>query len=225
MKIFLLCLILVSSCAHKKVREESLDLWNSFAFEHEGTDYFFGRKTVKEGKKKCTYFVGYKNEELLYTFPTTKLPTLNQMYSSKDTLYHKMSNAVATFEKWSREEGLKDCESSRNQLDDVLTFVVYSPLIVIAAPLWLPEVIGGAVDVIPGRMDQLRLGMTFAEVEKLLLSESFTTEKGAFLVRKDETGTFHVFDHKKYRLVMIFQDGKLKAWVRGLNPDLWKKNP
>lgn len=225
MKVFLLCFILVTSCAHKKGREESLDLWNSFSFEHEGTDYFFGRKTVEEGKLKCTYFVGYKNDQHLYTFPTTKLPYLNQMYTSKDTLYHKMSNAILSFEKWSREEGLKDCVSPKAQTDAVLTFIVYSPLIVIAAPLWLPQVIGDAVDVIPGRMDKLRLRMTYKEVEELLLGESFTTEKASFVVRQDKTGIFHVFDHKKFRLVMHFEDGKLKAWVRGLNPDLWKKRP
>lgn len=57
------------------------------------------------------------------------------------------------------------------------------------------------------RMDQLRLGVSLQEVEKLL--------KRPLAENKLPTYTYYSVDGKGTRLVMFFKEGRLNAFVRG----------
>lgn len=221
----LVSLLLLVSCAHDhpRVRElkgsfaqnqQHLELWNSFAFAHGGSEYYFARIKEAEGPATCSYFVGFKDGSFAYSFPTTRYRLLNDIYSSDQTVAQKSALAVAKIEDWKSDQ-FKDCTKEDSLGVKVLTLVVYSPAIVVTAPIWMATMLGKAIDDVPDRMAKLRLQMPLQDVKKLLRGL-------AWIPRKEGADTFYVVDHRQERLVMYFKGQKLQAWVRGLNPDLWK---
>ena len=189
-----------------------LELWNSFAFIHEGSEYYFARKLEEDHKNTCGYFVGFKNNHLKYSFPVTVFNDLNKIYEEKKTVNERILIALSKFDEYQKTSIPEDCVSTTKTsasevMDTMLTLIVYSPALIVVSPIiaadmanrWLYDA------------DKIRLGMSFKKVQSLLGNQSFAK-------RKVMGQTFYVYDRDRNRLVMYFENNRIKAWVRGEKP-------
>lgn len=221
-----LLLALILSCSHQPKRKLSeirgsyseniqhLNLWNSFAFIHEGHEYYFARKLeAKKENIRCEYFVGFVDGQHKYTFPTSRFKELNDVYESKLSLEERMSIVVKKLDEFQKDDLERNChkEDSSTTAADILNFIVYSPAIILTAPIWGSQLVVDAYHNYSIKMDELRLKMSFKEVKELL-------NQRPFYIREENNKTYYIVDKRYNRLVMYFENEKLRAWVRGWKP-------
>lgn len=205
---------------------KSLELRNSFAFEHKGLQYHFGSHLVKNGKHECHFFVGFRDGKFRYYFPARRLSELRKIHEAPNSIDKKMSAAVALLEQFRKQKfecnQLYSRKFQKSLLETTILYLGYSPLLVAGAMVSLvfwPEELYRSVkkSVVQGRLDDLKLGMTPGEVRNLALEDLSYKKDGEYELHKLEE-VYESTDNSKpitARMIAIFKKGRLVVFLRG----------
>lgn len=189
-----------------------LELRDSFAFYHQGHEYYFAQKKVFEENKKCFYIVGFKDGKAAYQFPSSRFAELEMIYDEKATPEERISIVTSKLDQFQKEQDEKYClNKSSITRDDIGYLVVFSPLLVFIIPMGYVKDLSNHIDDLFTNFDDMKLGMSFKEVKKFAGSRPLTSQE-------DNGVKVYFLDKANQRLVMYFKDNKLHAWVRGYRP-------
>ncbi len=189
-----------------------MNLQNSFAFIHEGHEYYFTTKVDKESGFDCEFYVGFVDGRFKYAFPASRMADFKEYYSPGSSPENRIKVTQSHLEEFQRNDFLYLCSDKFNfSPGPIATLVGFSPLLIFIGPLLYKK--DSAVhlnhDVV--NLDDLRLGMSLKEVKMLINQRPLE-------LRKENTYVLHVFDKADARVVMYFKDSKLFAWARGFKP-------
>lgn len=216
----------IASCAHRPVDPKeiqggvgqnlkNLDFSTSFAFYHGKDEYHFASILLKEGDLKCPFFVGFKNGELKYSFHSWRLVELSKIYYDKLTLEQKKTLALKKLDeleveqqKCTRKNAQRDM-TTHEMIESGLMLIFFAPIIPLAMMTF------GAEDAIKrvqdemfsSRADNIRLGMSMEEVQKLMKKE----------LQKEKIKHYEYYsvNGNDLRIAMVFEKNRLTGFVRG----------
>lgn len=233
-KIFnlLLSTLFLSSCASPPVKLDqvrgsysdnlkNLNLNNSFAFSHNSDTYYFAARYINEGEYNCYFYLGFKNDELKYSFPAHCFSELDRIYEQKTSVEEKKVKALQKIDefKFENQKCTKEIARKEKTANDVageaIYFLIFAPFIPLAVVFGGDILIQSAQDsLLENQLSRIRLGMTLNQVNDLI--------QKPFIYRKLDVAStdhyeFYQLDYRQwFRLVLFFKNGKLDAYARGL---------
>ncbi|MGE3610738.1 MAG: hypothetical protein AB7I27_14190 [Bacteriovoracaceae bacterium] len=192
--------------------KKTLELRDSFAFYHQGHEYYFAQRKFTERNKKCFYIVGFKDGKAVYQFPSSRFAELEMIYDEKATPEERINIVVSKLDQFQKEQEEKYCiAKSSISGDDIGYLVIFSPVLIFIAPMLYVKDLSNHVDDLFTNFDDMKLGMSFKEVKKIAGSRPLTSQE-------DNGRKVYFLDKANQRLVMYFKENKLHAWVRGYKP-------
>lgn len=226
-----LVFILMTSCStHPTDSKNQSQLKNmkslpSFGFISDGHEYVFSTDRTEGYKYDCARFNVYKDSVLINSFPHDKISELAETYKSDISIEKKISSIIKMTKSLPepfytcQENPLEKEKSTLKKIDsalgEVMNFLVYGTLVVIASPIVVPFMISYYVNDIRinANLEKINFGNSPSEIRKILQSD-YTEEKyGNKLV--------HIYDLKSdlrnLKLVFVYQDDQLMAYVWGFN--------
>ncbi len=159
MRYLIVLSLFLSSCAMKKLDltdsstrysqisdiMETTPRFGFIAYDHK---YDFGIVAhTKDETNYCNYVVGFEDNKMKYYFPENKITELREVFESKIGIEEKSKAILAQVQKLHAanyqctDEYLKHKTTTTNESitsEGIMTLIVYSPAIVIAAPIWIP---------------------------------------------------------------------------------------
>lgn len=204
---------------------------NSFSFIYKNDKYYFNLAETYIDQGPQLYYLGYKNENLQYALPAKDISLLKDIFKSKDLLYKKTQKILAKLD----ELNLYPTKSIAYEIqpkssilydltNDTMNFLVYGSMAVIA----IPWIVVGYTDYLSEekehkKLDDVRLGMTHKEVDKLI-SQRFARKS----IDQYQVEIFSSSEKRWYmNALLIFEDNILVGMVRSLTnepiTDYYKK--
>ena len=231
--------IFATGCAHLKQSEQGqyptysdavkeLNLDSSFAFRSNGHDYYFVMAQTKGFIDECSRFDGYKDNRLWYSFPMKVFKDLQAIYSLGVSIEQKIQRVIHRIESNSPRmyQCIKSPEEPKkplmknlsDKLGDGMTFVVYGSITVIFSPIIVPMVVAESMaeKSVEKRLQKIALGLSTDQINEIMKLEFVEEKSGPYLI--------HTYDVKNSsgnlwkRLVFVYNDQKLMAYVWGLRP-------
>jgi hypothetical protein len=224
--VFCYFVLLLGACGHAPVdaekprdnlgiKYEDIDKTHSFGFLVGADKYYFAQVQVTHEGNRCWFFTGFKNDSLKYSFPSDRLPNMSEIYFKKLSVEEKKNfalTAIAKFEKEGRVCTAKIAERQATVAEKIETgvyFVFFLPMYIISAVTFAAEdtVLMIKDASLNKRMDQVRIGMTTAEIRSLL--------KAPLIKYRLPLYNYYFVDGRYVRLAMYFENDHLNAFVRG----------
>ena len=229
-----------SSCSHQTKNIEigkfasynnsvnELNLDSSFAFTVDQHDYYFVYSFTDGYLNDCARFDGYKDDQLTYSFPNTQFKKLSDIYSSKEKIDVKISRAfnfinslsppVFLCQKLPPAQKKSIGKLINNGVEVGMNFVVYGSMVVLLSPIVVPMALTDSFieNRLEKRLREMRLGMSSDQVKKIMLftpKEEIVDDHVVQIFELQKPG-----DHAWKRLVFIYKNQKLIAYVWGLRP-------
>jgi hypothetical protein len=207
--------MLLFSCSHAPKRrveikgsyqenKASLKLQNSFAFMHNGHEYYFASKVDRESGFDCEFYIGFLDGKFEYSFPVSRMSEFEEHHSTAPSPEQRLRTVVSHLEEFKRNDFLYLCSDNFNTSTVSGTEAkAYSPLLIFLGPSTDQKDLSHHIEPLILNLDDLRLGMSFKEVTKVAQE------------RKQNGYVLYVFDKENTRVVMYFKNHKLFAWARG----------
>lgn len=207
-----LFLLLLLGCSTNSALEKKLDPENSFAFISQGKKYYFARAQTVREDKICNSYIGLIDGKRVFKFSATHFEELNTIYESKKSPEERISIALDKIEHFSNQSPNEVCMKKLDWKEGI----VWASFGIVVWPVTLIAASGELINHVTDSMDDVALNMT--------LDDMFKTLKGYELKKREQDGrTYYVANRNKSRMVMYFSNDKLTAYVRGMNPDYWRR--
>lgn len=213
-------------CGHSPIRSErpmassdigydETDQQQSFGFFDNGDEYYFAEVEVKNEGNLCRFFVGYKNGDLEYSFPSDRLMDLSKIYFKDLSVEEKKSRTLKEVAGFEKEKRICTPEIAERQttiaemIEGGIYVTFFLPLYLISAVTFAAEdtVLMIKDSLLKNRMKNIRLGMNMSELESLL--------KRPLTKVKLKKYDYYFVDGRFTRLALYFEDNQLNAFVRG----------
>ena len=213
-------------CGHSPIRDDrptassgvtydQTDQQQSFGFFEKDDEYYFAEVEVRKNGNLCRFFVGYKNGDLEYSFPSDRLKDLSKVYFKNLSVEEKKSRTLKAVAKFEKEKRICTPEIAKRQMtvaemmESGIYLTFFLPIALISAVTFGAEVTVNAIkdEFLKSRMKDIRLGMSQSELENLL--------KRPLTKVKLKKYDYYFVDGQHTRLALYFEDNQLNAFVRG----------
>ena len=218
----LMFILLISGCATTYTTDEIRGSYEEnverikpsfFAFSQQGDSYYFGHIQLENDIELCHVIVGFKNDVQTYLFPAIQLNVLQSLYDSGKSIDKKIDLTITKVNQLNLKNAQCPLEYSRKKLSFVektVMITAYTPFALLAIPLMIPAAILQMKDNdFIRKVKKLRLGMSVGDINKIIPILNSKKSKHKYFD--------HYLDVGKYRLVMNFNNKKLRAFVFGIH--------
>lgn len=197
-----------------------LNSQQSFAFVYQGDEYYFAPDYFKQDGRNCYVYLGFKNNDLAYTFSNQVFYDIEKVYKANDNpdkikklILDRVANEKPT-EKRCYELGSKP-PSLAQSADGIAYLILGFPLILpyAAYAVFMDQYHRG---VFRKFTPSIHLGMTFHDVPMEIKQVWKKKTKGKYTYY-ELTEREHSNENREFTSIFYFENAKLNAWSNAVD--------